>query len=72
MFYSELVHVWAYLNYVKNGIFPYASICFFMLLVGMNLYIHVYAIESLEICPAEDILYPCLTVKLLDRNTERK
>jgi hypothetical protein len=43
-----------------------------MFLVSMNLYIHVYAIESLEICPEKDILYPCLTVKLLDRNTERK
>lgn len=41
-----------------------------MFLVGMNLYIQVYAIESLEICPAKDILYPCLTVKLLDRNTK--
>jgi hypothetical protein len=72
MFYCELVHVWAYLNYVENGIFSYASVCFFMFLVSMNLYIHVYAIESLEICPKGDISYPCLTVKLLDKNTERK
>lgn len=43
-----------------------------MFLVGMNLYIHVYAIESLEICLGKDILYPSLTVKLLDKNTQRK
>jgi len=43
-----------------------------MFRVGMNLYIDVYAIERLEICPNGDILYPCLTVKLLDRNTEGK
>jgi hypothetical protein len=72
MFYSELVHVSAYLNYVENRIFLYASVCFFMLLVSMNLYIHVYALERLEICPKKDILYPRLTEKLLDKNTERK
>jgi len=43
-----------------------------MLLVSMNLYIHVYALERLEICPKKDILYPRLTEKLLDKNTERK
>ena len=43
-----------------------------MFLVSVNLYIGVYALERLEICPKKDILYPCLTEKLLDKNTQRK
>jgi len=43
-----------------------------MFLLSMNLYIHVYALERLEICLSRDISCLCPTEKLLDKNTERK
>jgi hypothetical protein len=44
VFCFELVHVLAYLGYVENGIGRYALVCLFMLGVGMNVYMGVYAL----------------------------